>query len=172
MHWSDPSVVITIIIAAVTLLYTVLTGLIWYATWQNTKATREVLEASHRPYVGVIHAELTGKVMGVPPTVAISIANAGTIPSRQVKVDFDIRTASGSRRVSASDNFIALFPGRPVPATFQMSESEFPQCLQAGFEVVVEVHYKGVTDREYTTRCTFSYTGVHEGFALSAGDFD
>jgi len=43
--------------AATAILYTVLTLLTRLATWQNTRATREIIEASQRPYLGITGLE-------------------------------------------------------------------------------------------------------------------
>lgn len=64
--WSNPEIVLLGIQATIAFIYAIVTGLIWHATWQNTKATRQILEAAHRPYVAVVSAQLEYTTSGGP----------------------------------------------------------------------------------------------------------
>jgi hypothetical protein len=169
MHWADPSVITTVIIAAVTLLYTLLTGLIWHATWQNTKATREVLEASHRPYVGIVNVNLGGQIGET--NVIVSVSNVGSVPSRDVEMNMELCAGPNKRSIRGFENSIVLFTGQTFSASLTLTDEELPY-QGTGFHIEVTVRYKGVTDKEYTTRCTYTYRDPLEAFVISAGRFD
>src|SRR4051812_2279799 len=82
MGWSDPPVITSIVLAAITFFYLIATLLIWHATWQNTKATRQVLEASHRPYVGVADMRLAVDDLTGDLLLLAKVANVGSVPAR------------------------------------------------------------------------------------------
>jgi len=82
---ADPATISTEVIAVATVAYVFLTALIWYATWQNTRATRIILEAAQRPYLSIPRVELaTPAYIGGSAKIAALISNVGTVPSRDV----------------------------------------------------------------------------------------
>src|SRR5258708_4212282 len=88
MHWSDPAVITSIILVGITLVYVVVTALIWHATWQNTKATRQLLEASLRPYVGIVSVKFNENAPGFASgNLPVTIKNVGTVPALGIDVD-------------------------------------------------------------------------------------
>jgi hypothetical protein len=95
-QWSDPTVIIAACAAGVALLYTILTGFIWYATWQNTRATKNILEAAQRPYLAVRDVRLVRpECFGGAEKIAVTIANVGSIPSREVDISLKITYLDG-----------------------------------------------------------------------------
>jgi len=174
LHWSDPQTVLAIIGVGVAFLYTILTALIWYATWQNTKATKEILEAAHRPYLGIIGVEIQHEGLGGNITLAATVANVGSVPSRSVEVDLEIRiNGRNSRRTGNTDAQVALSHGQSFPCTVILLPKEaYYINTSAGLEVQITVRYQGMAKKQYATYATYNWHGIREGFALSAGNFE
>src|ERR1700730_13680115 len=56
---SDPMTTATIVIAVATVVYSVLTLLLFLTTNKNTSITRQIFEASNRPYLGIPEVNTT-----------------------------------------------------------------------------------------------------------------
>ena len=174
-HWSDPAVVVAVVGAATAIFYTILTLLIWHATWQNTRATREIIEASQRPYLGITGIEIvhpqyhTGEVK-----VATTIANVGTVPSRSVETDIMIIYPDGKteRTNEGTPRSVSLFQGQKSAIFITLPLERLPLLSTGGFEVSVTVRYQGMTEKQYATHGAYKYTGPLNGFAVTSGHFE
>jgi len=174
-HWSDPAVVVAVIGAATALFYTILTGFIWYATWQNTRATRIILEATQRPYIGITNIEivrpefLTGEAK-----IAATIANVGTVPSRRIEVGFRVTYPDGTtgEMNEESPRLITLFQGQTFAASFGLPPEHQHLLTNGDFEVLATVRYQGMTDKEYRTYGTYKCNGILAGFSVMSGHFE
>jgi hypothetical protein len=102
--------------------------------------------------------------------VNVSVSNVGAVPSRNVTIDFEFCWESKSRKISGGEGQLALFPGARCTGSFQLSDDELP-CVNGDFTVIVKVRYQGMSDKQYATQCAFAYSGVLDGFHLSAGSF-
>lgn len=171
MHWSEPSVALAAVIAVFTVVYVVFTALIWWATLQNTKATREILESSHRPYlgianVGVLHGHL------LHTALEIVIQNVGSVPSRGVEVDVKIALAGKISRAfdGSTRPPLVLMPGQSAPLTHDLTEEEDSyRILSKEFEARVAIRYCGGTDKQYRTSQTYACKGPEE-FVMVSGE--
>ena len=169
-HWSDPSVLLTGLIAIFTLVYVILTALIWHATLQNTKATRQILESSHRPYLGVSSVGLRHENL-LHSAVVVTIQNVGSVPSQRVEVDLNISLAGNTSSTfdGSAHSAIALMPGQSFCLAQDLTETEV-QCLQGGgFKVEIQIRYQGATNKEYRTTGTYACKGIAE-FVMVSGE--
>ena len=174
-HWSDPAVVVAVVGAAAAIFYTILTLLIWRATWQNTRATREIIEANQRPYLGITGIEIVKpqyQMGGVK--VATTIANVGTVPSRRVKTDITITYPDGKtdRTNEGAPRLVSLFQGQKSATLITLPPERLPLLSTGGFEVSVTVRYQGMTEKQYATRGAYKYTGPLNGFVVTSGHFE
>src|SRR6267154_4628407 len=83
---SDPMTAATIIIAVATVVYSVLTLLLFITTNQNTLITRRIFEASHRPYIGIPEVNTTIGPTGNAVDFECAMRNFGTIPAHNVEI--------------------------------------------------------------------------------------
>jgi hypothetical protein len=174
MQWTDPSVLLTMAGVFVTAVYTGLTVFILRATQQNTEATRNVLEAGHRPYLGVVAVGLTHDAFGGPVKVAIGIQNVGSVPSQGVETTAYIRFAWGGWRTVAGDRSrVAIYPGQVVTLSAVLTAQEAQAIFTPkALEVRAIVRYQGVTKKQYTSETTYEYADSQTGFMLTGGNFD
>lgn len=175
MNWSDPPLILAATNVVIALIYTIVTGLICHATWQNTSATKNVLEAAYRPYVGITNVELPYDQIGADPRLAVTIKNVGSVPSRYIEVDLEIRIAGVASSLAGwgRRDYIALLPGQSFVPSSDLSRENNPE-LQPGseFTVLVQIKYKGMTDKQYTTQSTYTYAPDDSKFVISAGQFE
>jgi hypothetical protein len=176
-HWSDPAVIASLAGVAIALLYTIITVLIWHATWQNTKATRAVIEATQRPYLGITNIRpIYPEVSGGNVPIAISIGNIGTIPSRNLAVTLNVAFPDGKQLEdhigSEVGCAISLFQGHTYTASFELSGDRIQFLWNGGFTVAVTVRYQGMTDKQYTTCGEYKYRDQSEGFSVVSGHFE
>src|SRR5437867_3356201 len=83
---SDPMTVATIIIAAATVVYSVLTVLLFITTVKNTSITRQIFEAAHRPYLGIPEVNTTVAPTNDAVQFECGIRNFGSIPAHNIEV--------------------------------------------------------------------------------------
>jgi hypothetical protein len=153
MNWSDPSVILTTVIAVSTIVYVILTALIWHATLQNTRATRQILEASHRPYLGVSRVALREQYIH-DSAITVTIQNVGAVPSQRVEVDFKISLAGkdSSAFDGSAHPSIALMPGQSFCLTQDLTDMECEHLQSDGdAKVHIQLRYYGATEKQYRT---------------------
>lgn len=177
MNWSDPPVILATIGILITFAYTVLTWLIWDASRKNTQATREVLEAAHRPYIGIAGLAIQDAFdEDNEIRLVVSITNVGTVPARGIEIDVEINLSGKvSRRMGTSERpYIALFPGQTFGGKPALSREEVAFIAQSGcgLTVNVTVSYQGIGDKKYATYGGYEYDGKLQSFTVCSGNFD
>ena len=138
---------------------------------QNTKATREILESSHRPYLGIANVGLFHEHLQ-HSALEIVIQNVGSVPSRGVEVDVKVALAGKVSRAfdGTTRRSLVLMPGQSFSLTHDLTEEEI-ECLRRSkeFEARVEIRYCGGTDKQYTTSQTYACNGIEE-FVMVSGE--
>jgi hypothetical protein len=171
MNWSEPSVVLTAVIALSTVVYVILTALIWWATLQNTRATREILESSHRPYLGIANVALLHEHLQ-HTALTIVVQNVGSVPSRCVEVDVNVALAGKVSRAfdGSAQPPLVLMPGQSFSLTHDLTEEEIKYLERSKeFEARVEIRYCGGTDKQYRTSQAYACNGIEE-FVMVSGE--
>lgn len=164
--WSDPSIVLTAGIAIFTFIYVILTGLIWRATLQNTKATREMLEASNRPYLGISGVTINHKDL-LHSGIVVAIQNVGSVPSPRVEVDLKISLAGKVSRTfdgSGRPHFVAM-PGESFRLTEDLTDAEHQRLKDGDLEADIRIRYCGASNKQYRTDAAYTYKDT-EGFVI------
>jgi hypothetical protein len=171
--WNDPTIILTIVGISITTVYTILTALIWHATHRNTEATREILEAQHRPYVGILGAELESETIG-DVRIKATVSNVSSIPSRGIEIDFEVRLSGEIHESNLHGDRaqIILFPGGSIYPSLPFSKEMMPYISSdSGLEIAITVRYQGMTNKKYTTYSSYSYGIEQQRFSLTAGTF-
>jgi hypothetical protein len=156
----------TALITLATVIYTVLTALIWYATQQNTTATRQVLEASQRPYVGVTVVEIMQ--VYASSRLCASIQNVGTVPSRNVEINFRL-TVNGKLLKELESGRLALLSNQKHTLCCEIGDEEI-QLLRTSnqVEVTLKIGYQGMTKKRYRTETRCAYTDPSKPFQVTS----
>jgi hypothetical protein len=158
---------------AIAFLYTVVTIFIWHATWQNTKATREVLQAEHRPYVGIVQVEVRSESL-MSSYVDVTIKNVGSVPSRRIEIDVRIGAPGTTREAFPiiDREPIALFPDQPFTIVVSLSPEEMVFLHRnKDLKALIAIRYEGATEKKYTTNGTYAYSTETSSFAIESGDW-
>ncbi len=106
--------------------------------------------------------------------VSIAIQNVGSVPSRGIEIDLEIRlSGKNARKITHGDHAqFVLFPGNTVRPSIDLTDEEMGYInTDSGLEVAATVRYQGMTERQYTTYSSYGY-GILRGFNLTAGTFD
>jgi hypothetical protein len=170
MHWSEPLVFLTAVLTVSTIVYVIVTGLIWRATRENARATREIIEASHRPYLGIANVRIVhGQLLH--SALEIVIQNVGSVPSCGVEVDVKIAPDGKVSRAFAGSSRppLVLIPGQSFSLMHDLTQEE-DKYLQPPkkFEARMKIRYCGGTDKQYTTSGTYARKGI-DGFVMVTG---
>ena len=156
----------TLIIAAATIFYTLISKRLWDATTEATKLTRESLdiarqsvaissrnfETTTRPYVYIM-GNLGGSAGGDTMKREIQLKNCGNFIATHVVVAWKIR-ADGEIFHSHTNPELLLDPDDKARVE-TVVHSQHYRLMQEGkikITVDVEVAYKGVTEAEYYYR--------------------
>lgn len=154
----------------VTAVYTVATIFIWKATRDNTEATRQVLEAAHRPYVSV-----SVKVAGEGHKgyqITTTLVNTGNVPARSVRVVTLVTPGDPpTTQYASAETELVLFKGISQPISRPLRDHELPFAhATSNYRAYCYVTYKGMTEQEYSSEASYSCDGLN-GITMVAGRF-
>ena len=161
----------TVVIAFATVAYTAFTIGIWRATSRNTQATRELLEAAYRPYLGLTVVKFGGLLVHGAADLYATVENAGAVPSRNVEIDFRLTINGRVHREGRAGPPLAMLPKQSVTIlchAFRGEESRFVNP-PANMEVAFEIHYQGMTKARYSTQASCTYKSVTDPFLITTG---
>jgi len=151
---SDPMMTATIVIAVATVVYSVLTLLLFITTSRNTSITREIFEASHRPYLGIPEINTTIAPSGNAVHFECGIQNFGSIPAHNIEMtagDLAINGAAVNLRAGEFGKF-SIFP--TSHHFFHTDIHDAPNAatvLQfSRVELRISLRYEGLAKKKYT----------------------
>jgi hypothetical protein len=158
------------IITGATVVYTALTALIWFATQRNTSATRAILEASNRPYLGVVQVQVDvlhsdfGKLCAV-------VQNVSAVPSRIAKIHLHISFNGKTTKEVASE--IAFFPHQKHTLCCELGAEDL-RLFGPPNEVVatVKISYQGMTKKSYHTETCCAHREVGKPFYVISNSLE
>jgi hypothetical protein len=174
--WDDPITVATVVVAVFTVVSVIVSAFMWSATREQARISREIFEAAHRPYVGVL--ELSGSMSigaRVDGWLSILIKNSGTVPAYQLRAfwllsigDVVILDTRGTEKASV------LLPDEPtrLHLNYVISKEQFSELKEgANLNIVVSIKYKGVTKKEYDYTQHAIYTASNQlGYVMMDAD--
>jgi len=129
------------------------------AAVQQAQVTRQIFEASNRPYLEVVIDEwsyLFPQTTGFHFNLRFRVMNHGQVPAIFKAWRATVRVAAQivAQRASApADSGICVFPDRDTIVQFAVDQG--PEAQQPEAEVEVTVEYKGLPGTDYETRVTF-----------------
>jgi hypothetical protein len=174
-EWNRIIAIATVIAAVATVLYFVSTVLLWWTTKNNAKLTKEMFEASHRPYVSITKIENIGlndedDEFGMPDIVAIQVnfKNVGTTPAHDLR--YEIRVVVDGHLMPAVEEeeepVSMLFPGakgRGYISTDDPAQVEEIRNAKT-LSLLITYSYMGVTNQRYTYQEKTTYDSANDDF--------
>jgi hypothetical protein len=172
MGWSDPQTILTTIIAVSAFLYTVLTAFIWHATWQNTKATRTVLEIAHRPYVGVTGVDIKS-LTHESASLIVTVSNIGSVPARIINLKVVLPAISSEpRKPMDLLRTVALLPEKSIGFIEDFYGADARRLRSPGFEVLMDLRYESMGGAQHTSTSAHEYSPPDNSFRISESKMD
>lgn len=157
--WSDPITLATIIIAACTVLYSVLTYFMFRATVANTKITNKIFEAAHRPYLGI---QSTNTKLNDGAIEFICIArNFGSVPAHNIEILSHATTVGGTAtdlpRLVEIGGF-SIYPTSHKELHLRVGDKSVYNAISnnARLEMFVTLRYEGLAGQKYE----YTYQGM------------
>jgi hypothetical protein len=149
-----------------TAVYVLLTvGILWAST-VNASATRKLLEASQRPYLGVILVQLN-PIHSSYAELSAAVKNVGNVPSRYIKIDLHVSLNGSPFKAGSAGPDIALLPAQTYVLNCVFTGEDLrPLNPPQKIEVSIQITYEGMTRKEYRTETTCRFTAVGKPFAL------
>ena len=149
----DEAVVIsTVVIALAAIINLVVSTLLWRETRSYSKTTRDMFEASHRPYVGVHRIQFTNDESQRKITIRAEIHNKGSVPAQRVEYEVKV-VANGFPLpvIMAEHKPSLIFPGTPAFNTSHITDAkEYRDTISMPIDFFLSVHYEGVANRKYS----------------------
>lgn len=177
--WKDPISLATIVIAISTVASVGVSLLLWNVTRGYTQVTREIFEAAHRPYIGLLDLSGDGGQSGNEPVrlgFGAKYRNSGSVPGNNVTVRWQLATKSGAevKFYAPDEKPTVLLPGDEQSTSIWLDlEDELNKAwLDSDLElqVLLVVTYQGVTGSEYSHRQEGTYTR-HRRLVLKVDQF-
>lgn len=150
--WDTRAITVsTIIIALAAVVNFIVAWLLWRTTVGYTKVTRDIFDASHRPYVGVVMVDYVRHHSPLQVELIGHIKNVGTVPARDVKIQHQLIMNGKAQSPSGLDtNFGVIFPGVEVQwRCCTSNDEEYKECLTANLEVRMTIDYAGLAGQSY-----------------------
>ena len=161
--WSDPLIILTFVIAICTFVYVIVTALIWSATLQNTRATRQMIESSQRPYLGSSSVSISHGHMA-HSAIDVKVTNVGSVPGHKVEVNMLLTSAEYTSETIGGggvDHQIFLLPGKSWTLTKELTDAENDILKKGSLMVEVHIRYHGATDKQHRTDATYSCNDIN-----------
>jgi hypothetical protein len=114
--WGDPITISTVVVAVFTVVSVVVSTFMWSATRAQARISREIFEAEHRPYVGVIELggsmSISGQVRG---WLSILIKNSGKVPAYRLRIFWQLSIGDTVLTdTNSSPEAMVLLPDQPT----------------------------------------------------------
>ena len=158
----DPITAATCITAACTVAYSVLTYLILRATAANTRVTKQIFEAAHRPYLGISNVDTELSQSQRQLKFTCTLKNFGSTPAHNIEVvrhEVIIPNVPPSELSLKSGKF-SVFPNneRFINVNFDTGFTLIPILTSGKLELLVYLRYTGVTEKSYA----YNYHAVYD----------
>ncbi|HYX30309.1 MAG TPA: hypothetical protein VE863_17345 [Pyrinomonadaceae bacterium] len=158
----------TVVIAVATVVYTFATILLFITTSRNTRITRDIFEAAHRPYIGIAEVNTTVAPNGNAVDFECAMRNFGTIPAHNVEILDASLSINGNPANLGRLEFgrFSVFP--TSQHFFQVNVHNAPNANAilrfSRLELRISLRYEGLAEKKYTY-------GYHAVYNPIAGQF-
>ncbi len=159
LWWKDPLIITTIataVIAVATIVNLLVAIFMWRVTKESTGVTKSIFEAANRPYVGIPRVKVEKDDAAKKLNFAVEIKNFGSVPANEFDSNWDVWIDGVSQpQTKFPDKPSVLFPQASVFRVGLIADPMVYSSIVTGksaLEFVVEVRYKGVTQKEYYYR--------------------
>jgi hypothetical protein len=167
-EWNRTIAVATVVIAVATVLYLITTVLLWVTTRQSANLTRDMFEASHRPYVYSFKVEcgdydhdedededdIDEDALPKGLYFQVGFKNVGSVPAHDFQSEFQVILDGKIFPYPEHEEHgnTVLFPGQEtyIYALFE-DEKEIEKLRNyKTISLAIECSYKGVGEKQYT----------------------
>ncbi len=165
----------TVVIAIATVLYLITTFLLWLTTRENVFTTKNMFEASHRPYVGP--TGITRKDAASPRMITFNVfyRNVGTVPASECNVTVQVVTDGVliPMEVKEEEEHSVAFPNVSYQQTCVVSEpNELDRVTRAStLAIVFRCSYKGVGNQTYHSEEKYAFNKQYSTFTRVKGTY-
>ena len=160
----------TAIIAVATLAYVIVTGYLLKLNSKSLNLTREMFEATNRPFISIETVASYPSSSSRPEHVFIGIKNTGNLPAKnivpvcQIKIDgkhlaFDITPSDKIFLFPGSHNVYAIKPNNLDTITNSLKS-------KSSIEIFFELKYNAISDHTYTTKGYYTFNYTHDAFKV------
>lgn len=172
--WKDPIALSTVVIAFFSIVSVVVSFLMWNVTRRSVQVTQEILEAAHRPYLGIL--KLIGSINTAAPNNSIAVnlnflvKNSGTVPAVELTALWSLAVGRNAFDVVPFNvQPIALIPEHEenLSAICTLTREALTEFEQgAPLDLSITLEYQGVTKKKYRYEQHGSYKDG-QGFVLT-----
>lgn len=167
LWYKDPITLATLVIAAATAIYCVMTILLWRATKNTADLTRLLFEKTNRPFVAT--KEVTSIAMGGGLQAQITLSNFGTVPAMDMRVS--ITHWLNNEQLTSTEqplSKIILAPRVEIILESTVTDNRLNIVSMSGFEIRLEITYTGITDKPYRHHEIYHHSSPHGLYLISS----
>jgi hypothetical protein len=169
------SVAATIVIAIATVCYSAFSIRLEKATRDSVAVTRSAFEAANRPYVGVGETSIFKDEAKEVLYIKIEVKNFGTVPASHVLTSWNAYIDGAAQpQNKVPHRPVILFPQDSAYLQATAGDAMYSSIVsgRSVLTIVVEISYKGVTDRIYRSEQEYRYAHDLHAFMNIGGTFD
>lgn len=152
MRWyQDPIIVATLVIAFASVTSLLIAALTWLTSFRYTKITRQIFEASYRPYIAVVESKVENDQESRQFRATFNIKNVGSVPAYDFRGTIKFETPEGVIDIPAYAEARAVIPPQtsyPLVAVIRNPRDYERLNSAAILDVVVSAEYKGVVPKK------------------------
>lgn len=178
--YADPMVTATVVVALATVVNVAATLLLWLTTRRQVNITRDMFEASHRPYVGVIKIqrfdfpEPEEDDEDVKPleyiVFQIVYKNVGSVPAHSFQPYARVVVDGTMLPIVEAEEeaFAVLLPGIDQFSQVKVDDPKEVKQIEnaATLSLIVKCTYKGVAGKEYSYEKKATYEKKLDDFTI------
>jgi archaellum component FlaG (FlaF/FlaG flagellin family) len=176
MHWyHDPlavaTTVATIVIGLATVVSLWISSRMWKVTRKYTEITKDIFEASSRPYVGVTKLSMTPKEAGFDPLPVfefdVTYKNVGSVPALEVRRSVTVMVdGKALPPITPEESPAVLMPESEMSALIYYNDPQHFKAIESANELtlIFSCTYRGVTEKEYRYEQKAAYDPAHNKF--------
>jgi hypothetical protein len=154
------------IIGVATVAYVIFAALLWFVSNNTLKLTKQIFEATNRPFV---FPELPKIDWSKPHYIQTVIRNNGRMPANSVSFKFfatfsDNNNEKDVTGKQSSVNSLTIFPDSTVEKDFAINNEHADiagictsQYERFSLVIGIDITYRGITKQEYATHCKYRY---------------
>lgn len=167
--FKDPVTSATTVVALASVVNLIIAALMWRVTSKTTKITRDIFEASHRPYVHISGITFTNDTDKKSLRITVMLLNVGSVPAYNFneKVVFMLTGKEGLNLPDIEEKgTIIIYPQASIESSATLSDPTDYNLItkRERLGLTVAMTYKGAGRKKYQSEHKYVFSEEQNKF--------